>query len=197
LDCWNHNSAYHPIILQVAGLLHGDALDVGCGEGLLVERLATVSRHATGIDRDGRAIRHAELRTAALPNTTVTAADFVTMDVVPDSYDLVTFVAALHHMDLETALRRTRWLLRSGGQLVVVGLSANRSVGDYARSALLLPFVRMGSWIHHETRSAQVVVRPPRESFSEIRQTARRELPGPIHMRRALYYRYILMWTKP
>lgn len=196
MDYWNHNSVYHPMIVKVAQVVHGDVLDVGCGEGLLVERLARVSRSVTGIDRDGWAIGQAEIRTATLTNVTVTMADFMTMDVTPESYDLVTFVAVIHHMDLEAALRRSRQLLRPGGHLVVVGLSANKSLGDYARSAVLLPLIRLLSKAHHETRSVPVAVQPPRESLSEIRESTRRQLPG-SHLRRALYYRYILHWREP
>jgi SAM-dependent methyltransferase len=196
LDYWNHNSAYHPMIVSIAESMHGDVLDVGCGEGLLVERLSEVSRYVTGTDRDESAIRRAQTRTAKLPNARVMEADFLTMDAVPESYDLVTFVAVIHHMDLVRAFRRSHQLLRPGGQLLVIGLSANQSVGDYARSAALLPVVRLLSRLHHESRSVQVAAIPPVESFSEIRAIARQELPGSL-MRHALYYRYILQWTKP
>jgi 2-polyprenyl-3-methyl-5-hydroxy-6-metoxy-1,4-benzoquinol methylase len=195
LDYWNHNSAYHPMIVGVAAELVGDVLDVGCGEGLLVERLAAVSRSVTGVDRDERAIRQARVRTAGLTNANVLVADFMEMEADPESYDLVIFVAVLHHLDLDAALRRARELLRPGGRLVVVGLSANRSVGDLLRSAVLLPVIRLMGTIHHETRSVQVVAIAPRESFAEIRRTAREILPG-VRLRRALYYRYVLSWTK-
>ena len=195
LDNWNHNSAYHPMVMKIAEGIQGDVLDVGCGEGLLVERLAQVSRCVTGIDRDEMAIRQAQVRIAGLTNASVSTADFMEMEVEPESYDLVTFVAVLHHLDLGPALRRARYVLRPGGRLIVIGLSANKSAGDYVRSAVLLPVVRLLSWIHRETRSVQVAVVPPKESFTEIRQTARRELPR-VQLRRALYYRYVLQWTK-
>ncbi|MGA2835254.1 MAG: methyltransferase domain-containing protein [Acidimicrobiales bacterium] len=183
------------MIVGVAAELVGDVLDVGCGEGLLVERLAAVSRSVTGVDRDERAIRQARVRTAGLTNANVLVADFMEMEADPESYDLVIFVAVLHHLDLDAALRRARELLRPGGRLVVVGLSANRSVGDLLRSAVLLPVIRLMGTIHHETRSVQVVAIAPRESFAEIRRTAREILPG-VRLRRALYYRYVLSWTK-
>jgi SAM-dependent methyltransferase len=106
------------MIVSIAESMHGDVLDVGCGEGLLVERLSEVSRYVTGTDRDESAIRRAQTRTAKLPNARVMEADFLTAAI------------------------------------------------------------------------------PPVESFSEIRAIARQELPGSL-MRHALYYRYILQWTKP
>ena len=67
MDYWNHNSAYHPIIVRAADALDGDVLDVGCGEGLLVERLAKVSRQVTGVDRDRAAIERAESEPPTCP----------------------------------------------------------------------------------------------------------------------------------
>jgi 2-polyprenyl-3-methyl-5-hydroxy-6-metoxy-1,4-benzoquinol methylase len=32
---WNHNTAYHPWLIDIATRHHGDVLDVGCGDGLL------------------------------------------------------------------------------------------------------------------------------------------------------------------
>jgi hypothetical protein len=31
-DYWNHNTAYHPWLLDIATQRGGDVLDVGCGE---------------------------------------------------------------------------------------------------------------------------------------------------------------------
>ena len=45
-DYWNHNTAYHPWVLALAR--GRDVLDVGCGEGLLVERLAPLARSVGG-----------------------------------------------------------------------------------------------------------------------------------------------------
>jgi ubiquinone/menaquinone biosynthesis C-methylase UbiE len=184
------------MIVTIAKELNGDVLDVGCGEGLLVERLAKVSRSATGVDRDEHALSQARVRTSALANAAVMHSDFMEIEVVPDSYDLLTFVAVLHHLDLEGALRQSAVMLRPGGRLLVVGLSANKSVTDYVRSALLLLPVRLMSRVRHEIRSVKVVAIPPEESFSEIELIARRLLPG-VQLRRALYYRYVLDWTKP
>ena len=49
-DYWNHNAAYHPWLVGIAAEHRGDVLDIGCGDGLLAQRLAPVSRSVTGID---------------------------------------------------------------------------------------------------------------------------------------------------
>lgn len=75
----------------------------------------------------------------------------------------------------------------------MVGLSANKSVADWVWAGLCLPAVRAGSRLHRESRNIGVAVADPRESLSEIRQTADKVLPG-ARIRRGLYYRYRLRW---
>lgn len=194
-DYWNHNAAYHPWILRVAGRRRGDVLDVGCGEGLLCERLSPVSRTVTGIDVDLQSVDRARERTAGLGNVAVVLGGFA--DVDPSArYDLVTFVATLHHMELRPTLRKARDLLTPGGTLLVVGLADETSTRDRLLSSLTLPLARAGSALHRETRDIGVAVADPRERLPEIRTVAARELPG-VRIRRGVYYRYLLRWTRP
>jgi 2-polyprenyl-3-methyl-5-hydroxy-6-metoxy-1,4-benzoquinol methylase len=197
-EYWNHNSAYHPWIVGIAKKHSGRVLDVGCGEGLLVERLAPVSSHVTGIDSDGGAIARARIRTTGIPNSTMIESgfeEFAARESTADGagYDLVVFVAVLHHLPLADTLRRAKSLLRPGGELVVVGLSANRSAGDWIWSGLTLPVIRLMGMIHHETPDIGVITAQAHESLTEIRAVAKREIPG-ARIRRGLYYRYLLRW---
>ncbi|TFV59805.1 class I SAM-dependent methyltransferase [Mycobacterium sp. PS03-16] len=190
---WNHNTAYHPWLLGIAAERPGDVLDVGCGDGLLAARLAPVSRSVTGIDSDADALARARDRLAGAHTVTLAEADFLVFDPGPRRFDLITFVATLHHMPLRPALERARGLLTPTGQLAVVGLSANRTVRDWLFSALCLPAVQIGSRLHRETRDVGVRISDPREGFDEIRRVAGEVVPG-ASVRRALYYRYLLRW---
>jgi 2-polyprenyl-3-methyl-5-hydroxy-6-metoxy-1,4-benzoquinol methylase len=195
-DYWNHNAAYHDWIVRVASQHHGSALDVGCGEGLLIQRLASVSTSVAGIDPDHAAIERARQRTTGLPNVKLEVTGFLEYGAPQASLDIVTFVASLHHMDLVLGIRKARSLLRRGGDLLVVGLSANKTPADWISSGLNMPLVRLGSWMHHETRDVGVMAADPHESLVEIKEVVRRELPG-ARMRRGLYYRYLMHWTNP
>lgn len=192
---WNHNAAYHGRIVAVAERLHGRVLDVGCGDGLLLARLAPVSEQVTGIDRDPNALRVAAARTARSGNVTLTAADFLGAELPPEHYDLVTFVAVLHHLPLAPALAKARAVLRPGGELFVVGLYATVTITDRVLSGLLLPVVLASGLLHREFEP-QVAVAEPREGLAEIRAAAGQVLPG-ARLRRGVYYRYLLRWTKP
>ncbi|WP_080796598.1 class I SAM-dependent methyltransferase [Corynebacterium pacaense] len=187
---WNHNTAYHPWILRH---LHRGArlLDVGCGDGLLLQRAAHLGCVTTGIEPDPSAYNRALRRlhgNAALHNCTLDDLD------APDaSFDAITFVASLHHMDTTAALSSARRLLCPDGILLVVGLTANKSFSDWGVSALQLPVVATLGRLHGETPDIGVPVQSPRESYSEIAALTRKILPG-RRLGRGLYYRFLMEW---
>lgn len=193
-DYWNHNSAYHPWLVDIAAGHRGDVLDVGCGEGLLAQRLAPVSRSVTAIDPDADAVNRAQGRLAGQENVTMAHTSFAAYDAGDRRFDLVTFVASLHHMDLRETLTKARDLLTPTGEIAVVGLSANKTVRDYLWAVMCLPAVRVSGCWHAETRDIGLVVADPREGFDEIRRTVGDILPG-ASVRRALYYRYLLRFS--
>ncbi|WP_415078522.1 class I SAM-dependent methyltransferase [Microbacterium sp.] len=66
-------------------------LDIGCGDGFLVEKLATKATSVIGLDPDPRAIDHARRRLAELPNTQVVLGSFPTAPELDGrSFDLIT-----------------------------------------------------------------------------------------------------------
>ena len=191
---WNHNSAYHRWLVRIASEHAGGVLDVGCGDGLLAQRLAPVARSVTAIDPDPDAVRRARERVGSLPNVTVAETTFGDFDPGPTRFGVITFVATLHHMDLRASLAKARALLAPNGILVVVGLAPNHTVGDWVASGLRWPWVRAAGVLKRETPDIGVVVTDPREPLGEIRRTAAQVLPGAT-IRRGLYYRYLLRWS--
>lgn len=168
---WNHNSAYYPELVSDAPGVPG-----------------RVCRHVVGVETDPAAARTAAGRVAG--SGTVICGDFMAaQDLAPEEFETITCVACLHHMPLETALVRMAGLL-------VVGLSANRTVADWLLSALMVVPARVSGWLHHEGTYQGMRVARPRESLGEIRAVAGERLPGAL-VRRRLYWRYSLEWTKP
>lgn len=198
---WNHNTAYHRELVAAVVARHGTVLDVGCGDGLLLHRLAPVCSEAVGIDPDEAAIARAgyvstERRNTEHQNVRILVGDFLTDARISDArFDSITCVAALHHMPLQPALERIRDLLSPGGQAIIIGLAANKTVLDWVISGLLVIPVRIMGIVHHETRDIGVATAAPRESLAEIRAIAASVMPG-CRIRRRFYYRYSLTWTK-
>ncbi|GGP97175.1 class I SAM-dependent methyltransferase [Streptomyces roseolilacinus] len=193
---WNTNVARHPGILRVVPEGCGDALDVGCGDGLLARKLAGRAKRVTGIDRSPEMIARARGLAADCPDLTFVEGDFLTTGLPAAGYDFVCSVATIHHMDFETALVRMRELLRPGGTLVVVGLAREASVADRAAMIAAAPVVRTMKVLRRAREPEGMPVADPRMGYGQVRAAARRVLPG-VRYRRHVLRRYSLTWEKP
>ncbi len=193
---WNHNTAFHAgIVAGVRKRGGGPVLDVGCGEGLLLERLAGVADEVVGIDPDARAV--ARSRARDVPGVRVVHAGLLDADLSDlGHFDTVSCVATLHHLPLRPALRRLGELVAPGGRLVVVGLAANASITDQLVSLAQLIPVRVLGALNREQGDVGVAMTEPVTSLAEIRAAAAEILPG-ARLRRRLYYRYTLVWDRP
>ena len=197
-DYCNHNVAFHRRIVRDAALRGGNALDVGCGDGLLLAHLATVCRCVVGLDPDVQVVARARRRLEQNPQAEVLLDDVMDPDLPQriGTFETVSCVATLHHLPLEPALARLSELVAPGGRLIVVGLAANGSLWDWVLSALAVLPLRVVGTLRRETPDIGVVTRPPRQTLAEIRAAASRMLPGAT-IRRRFYYRYTLIWDRP
>ena len=197
-DYWNHNVAFHRRIVRDAALRGGNALDVGCGDGLLLAHLATVCRCVVGLDPDVQVVARARRRLEQNPQAEVLLDDVMDPDLPQriGTFETVSCVATLHHLPLEPALARLSELVAPGGRLIVVSLAANGSLWDWVLSALAVLPLRVVGTLRRETPDIGVVTRPPRQTLAEIRAAASRMLPGAT-IRRRFYYRYTLIWDRP
>ncbi len=194
-DYWNHNVHYQPVILGAVPAGCGAALDVGCGDGMLVGRLAGRCAQVTGIDRDPRMIALARSRTAGRARVTFIEADFLAYDFQAASFDFVCANTSLHHMDFAAALTAMVRVLRPGGRLAVIGLAADKSVTDLLAAAPGVPANLFYRAIYGQGESGAPIL-DPEMSWREVRVAAARLLPG-VRYRRHLLWRYSLLWRKP
>ena len=202
---WNHNDHFHGWVLRRLPRRRLRALEVGCGTGTLVDRLRREVAEVVGLDVDAPMVEVARARFAGDPAVTVRHGSF--LDLPADaSYDVVTMVASLHHMELEPALRHAAASLAPGGRLLVVGLArigAPRDLAVDLVSSFANPVVgllkhprpvTLGDAPSDDGPAAPV--RDARETYGEVRATAARVLPG-ARFRQRLFFRYTLEWTSP
>ncbi|TDE12999.1 class I SAM-dependent methyltransferase [Jiangella asiatica] len=120
---WSHNDAYAPFVIyhawrgRRAGAVTG--LDVGCGTGRLLRRLARVLPEVTGIEPDPDASKKATASTKDRSNVTVVQSAFPTSE--HSRFDFVSMVAVLHHLPLHRGIRAAREVVTPGGRLIIVG----------------------------------------------------------------------------
>lgn len=195
-DRWNLNIHYHRVVLDAVPAGAANALDVGCGNGLLSFELAARGLAVVGIDPDAPSIERARADTEASDRTEFICADVFTHRFEPASFDVVASIAMLHHVDAEAGLRRMRELVRPGGVLAIVGFAMPSGPMDLALIAA--GFVRTkaralrGRYWEHDAP----VCWPPPMSMDEMRALVERELPG-ARFRRHMAHRYSVVWRAP
>jgi SAM-dependent methyltransferase len=193
---WNTNVARHPDILRAVPEGCGDALDVGCGDGLLARKLAKTAKRVTGVDSSPMMIARARELAGDRPEPRFVEGDFLTVDLPAAGFDFVCSVTTIHHMDFEAALTRMRDLLRPGGTLVVVGLAKETTLTDWAAYVAAAPIVRVTKVLRRASGPEAMPVAPARMGYGEVQAAARRLLPG-VGYRRHVLRRYSLTWRKP
>jgi 2-polyprenyl-3-methyl-5-hydroxy-6-metoxy-1,4-benzoquinol methylase len=192
---WNHNTHYHGFVFRALPPNCQRALDVGCGRGALVRKLAAHCEEVVGIDADSGCIAHAKASADVQPNITFINGDVLTHPLQRNSFDFLVAVATLHHLPLRSALQRFSDLLRPGGVLVIIGLYRIVTPTDYAFSATALPI----SWVIRLLQGQEQVgapTRDPAETLRSIRREAASVLPGAA-VRRQFFFRYTIVWRKP
>ncbi|ONI74915.1 SAM-dependent methyltransferase [Actinosynnema sp. ALI-1.44] len=188
---WNHNIHYHPVVLSAVPASARTALDVGCGEGMLARALRARVPAVTGIDLDRPSV---ELARQSGDDISYLVADVLEHEF-PSSFDFISSVATLHHMDARAALTRFRSLLRPGGTMVIVGCARSEARDlPYELAGLVADRVhrRVKGYWNHPSPTCW----PPPETYSSMRRLATDLLPG-VEYRRHVLWRYSLTWRKP
>ena len=193
---WNHNVHYHRLVLDAVPDGCREALDVGCGDGLLARKLAGKAAFVTGVDRSPEMIRQA--RPTASRNITFLEADYLDGAALPEGkYDFISAVAVLHHAPFEDAVEGLVRLLAPGGRLVIVGMAYNRTALDWVISGCGVPVSLL---LRRRRGGKRAPAGMPMEdstlNWGEARRAARRLLPG-CRYRRRLLWRYTAVWDKP
>jgi len=154
----------------LAGL---DALDIGCGGGLLSEPLARLGAKVTGIDpaaeNIGVAKRHAEASGLAIEYQASTLEETVAAGA---SFDLVFAMEVIEHVaDLPSFMRDCARALRPGGMLLMSTL--NRTLRSFALAIVGAEYVLR--WLPRGTHSWDKFVTPG-ELAEEMREAGLRPL---------------------
>uniref|UniRef100_A0AAU2W1Y0 Class I SAM-dependent methyltransferase n=1 Tax=Streptomyces sp. NBC_00008 TaxID=2903610 RepID=A0AAU2W1Y0_9ACTN len=195
---WDHNAHYHRWIMRQVPKRFGTALDIGAGSGDLARLLGTRAGTVRGLDADPAIVARARTLTAPAAPVVFTVGDALT-DIPSGSYDVITCVAALHHLPFSDALDVFRRHLAPDGTLVVVGLARAQSTGDRLLGAAAVPLNVAMAWIRNRGRrsarpaSMTAPTRPAVMSFADIAREAREVLPG-ARLRRRVFWRYTLVW---
>ena len=201
---WNHNAEHHPRILAAVPPGCASALDVGCGEGLLVRKLARCVDTVVGVDLSSEMVRLARERSAGSPNTRFVAATSWRRGRRAERVrrrrsgpGTGSMRGVVHHVGFAAAIDAMTAVLAPGGRLMIVGIATDSTPFDRALGALAVranPVYRRRNG--GEGGEAAMPVARRTMSWREVREQSNRLLPGRRY-RRHLLWRYSLVWEKP
>ena len=155
LPYWNHNIAYYNWIKKQTKK-YNSVLDVGCGSGLLVHYLDDGKMSVTGIDTDFSCIEYC--KNNYIPdNIMFRQNDFLSFETTY-KYDVITFVASMHHMDMEAAINKAKSLLNKNGKMIIIGLAKPSNFFDYCVEVFRVIPVYLISAIKKETTTEELNV---------------------------------------
>jgi SAM-dependent methyltransferase len=94
------------------------ALELGCGTGVFLERVARSGATLHGVDLSEDLLEKARARLAALPNVVLDRGNAEALPYPDGHFDTVYGSSVLHHLDLDAALTAAHRVLRPGGRVV-------------------------------------------------------------------------------
>ena len=191
---WNHNSYYYRWIKeQLKEKIN--ILDVGCGDGSLINYLNNSNRNLTGIDISKKCINKANNYNKKNDNIKFICTSFEDFDSKKLLYDGIIFCATLHHMDMEKALIKSKNLLEKNGIIVIVGLSKPSSLIDWIIECLrIIPWFIFSKI--HKMKSSEDLDIPTSYNIPkilEIKEVLNKVTSG-FYLSYGLYYRYLVKW---
>ena len=205
---WDHNAYYHRLLLRQLPPRSRRVLDAGCGAGAFAAQLAQRVEQVDALDRSAEMIGEAKRRTPA--NVNCVLADVLAGPLPGKDYDAIFSISALHHMPLRESLPVLAAALRPGGVLAAIALprldlrhelpaEVAAAAGHRLLGAIYLAKRWLGSdggFAKDSIRPAMPMVMDPPLTTREVARQAAAVLPG-VHVRRLLYWRYLLIWQKP
>jgi len=203
-DIWNHNERYHGYLIgQIPGQCR-QILEIGCGTGEFSRLLAQRAEKVLAIDLSPQMIRLARERSKVYPNIDFVKCDVMTHPLPDNQFDCIATLTTIHHLPIETILRKIRKTLKPGGLFVCLDLYQRSNLTDLFFDGVAYPvnlFLRL-------IKTGKP--RPPRAvreaydehgktdtypTLSQVRQICAKILPGAL-VSRHLFWRYSIVWKK-
>jgi ubiquinone/menaquinone biosynthesis C-methylase UbiE len=99
-----------------------DLLDIGCGNGALLNALSDRIRSGTGVDESSGMIDNARRRNGSIANLDFKKIDGPVLPFADNSFDVVTSLMSFRYLDWDPLLAEIKRVTRPGGKFLVVDM---------------------------------------------------------------------------
>lgn len=201
---WNHNAQYHRYLMNQIPEQCRHILEIGCGTGEFSRLLAQRAEGVLAIDLSPQMIRLAQERSKLYPNIDFVTGDVMTYHLPDNQFDCIATLTTLHHLPVESILRKIRKALKPGGIFVCLDLYQRSNLSDLLFDSVAYPanlFLRLiktgkprpsrgvrEAYVEHGKTDTYL-------TLSQIEQICADILPGAI-VSRHLFWRYSIIWKK-
>ena len=138
-DSWNHNAHYHRYLMGHIPERCRRILEIGCGTGSFSRLLAGRAERVLAIDLSPQMIRLAKARSKLYPNIGFVEGDAMTYQLPDGRFDCIATLTTLHHLPIESVLRKIRKALKPGGIFVCLDLYQRSNLSDLLFDCVAYP----------------------------------------------------------
>ncbi|HEY0079614.1 MAG TPA: methyltransferase domain-containing protein [Pyrinomonadaceae bacterium] len=201
---WNHNAHYHRYLMGRVPEQCRHILEIGCGTGSFSRLLARRAERVLALDLSPQMIRLAQERSKLYPNIDFVTGDALTYHLPDNQFDCIATLTTIHHLPLESILRKIRKALQPGGTFVCLDLYRRSNFNDLLfdcvayPASLFLTLIKTGrpkpsrevreAYAEHGKTDAYL-------ALPQIEQICADILPGAL-VSRHLFWRYSIIWKK-
>lgn len=111
-----------------------DVLDIGCGNGALLNALADRIASGTGVDESGKIIERARLKNAEHDHLSFKQIDGPVLPFADNSFDCVISLMSFRYLDWDPLLAEIKRVTRPGGKFLIIDMvTVPVAIGEYPR----------------------------------------------------------------
>jgi ubiquinone/menaquinone biosynthesis C-methylase UbiE len=201
---WSHNAHYHKFLINQIPEQSRQILEIGCGTGEFSRLLAGRAERVLAIDLSPQMIRLAKERSKLYPNIDFVEDDVMSYQLPDNQFDCIASLTTIHHLPIESILKKIKNALRPGGVFVCLDLYQRANLTDLLLDSVAYPtslFLRLIKTgkpkLSKEIRQAYADHGKTDTYLTllQIKRICARVLPDAI-LNRHLFWRYSIIWKK-
>lgn len=97
-------------------------LDIGCGNGALLNALSDRIEYGAGVDESGGVIEKAKIRNAGKPNLEFFKIDGPILPFADGSFNVITSLMSFRYLDWDPLLKEIKRVMKPGGKFLIVDM---------------------------------------------------------------------------